>query len=357
MNEIKINKTKIGDKNPCYIVCEAGPTHQGLESAMRLSLNAKKAGANAIKFQILNSTHLVADPLLEFTYEVLEDIKTEKRRTVTEPLRDILVRRDMSRDEWSKLKKYCDSIDLEFFATACFKEDVDFLIKLGCKSIKIASSDINHISFIRYVAKTGVCIQLDTGGSTLTEMQVAVDAIRSEGNNNIIIHHCPSGYPANTKNVNLKMIQEIKRLFNCVVGYSDHSTGWNMDVAALALGANLIEKTITEDRTIQYVEHIMSLDPEETINFVKSIKEVEQAMGSTNKVLSASDIKKRNFSRRGIYLSQDLPANHVIKESDIDFRRPGYGIAPDKIKDILSSTLKHKKKAGEILEWNDLKKK
>ncbi len=354
--EINLNGRKIGNKNPCFITFEAGPTHQGLESAKRLALITKNAGADAIKFQVFDSNRLVSDPFVKFSYEILVNKTTGETKKITEPLKDILVRRDMKLNEWKELKLYCDSIDLLFFATACFYDDVDFLLKIGCQSIKIASADINHIPLIRYVAKTGICIQLDTGMSTIDEISRAVEVIHKEGNNNIIIHHCPSGYPANLNNVNLNMISEIKSRFDCIVAFSDHSPGWDMDIAAIALGAELVEKTITEDRTTPLVEHIMSLEPKETNKFVELVRDLEKAMGKKNRVLSDQELEARKVGRRSLHVIKNLPENHLIKETDLDFRRPGYGIPPDKLQEVINKPLINKKKSGEILNWDDLKK-
>lgn len=356
MNSIKINDGYVGDGEPCFITFEAGPTHQGLESAKRLAKYAKEAGGNAIKFQVFDPMRLVADPNLPFTYQILADAVTEKLETVTEPLRDILLRRQMTSEEWRELKSYCDEIDLAFFATACFHEDVDFLVDIGCQSIKIASADVNHIPFIRYAARTGLCIQLDTGMASLGEIEFAVDAIRAEGNENIVIHHCPSGYPAHLESINLNAIPTIKRAFGCPVAFSDHSVGWDMDIAALVVGANMLEKTITEDRTTRSVEHVMSLEPQDMRRFVDVIREVEVALGKPRRVLSDDERNKRNAIRRSLHIARDLPAGHVLIESDIDYRRPGTGITPDRLSEVLSRPLVLNKVAGQRLEWDDLGK-
>jgi sialic acid synthase SpsE len=351
---IQICDNPVGDNFPCFITFEAGPTHQGLLSAKRLAKNAKESGGNAIKFQVFDSLRLVADPTLPFTYQVLADAVTGRMETVTEPLLDILLRRQMKSGEWRELKQYCDNIGLAFFATACFHDDIDLLVEIGCQSIKIASADVNHIPFIRYAARTGLCIQLDTGMASLGEIELAIDAIRDEGNENIIVHHCPSGYPAHLESINLKMIPTIKRLFGCPVAFSDHSVGWDMDIAALALGANMLEKTITEDRTIRSVEHVMSLEPQDMNRFVKLIREVEVALGSPRRILSEEERNKRKNIRRSLHVVQDLPAGHILMEADIDYRRPGTGITPDRLPEVLSRTLLKEKSAGQRLEWSDL---
>lgn len=353
---IQINGIPVGGDAPCFITFEAGPTHHGLQSAKRLSKHAKEAGGNAIKFQVFDPMKLVSDPALPFTYQVLVDADSGKMETVTEPLRDILLRRQMRLDEWRELKSYCDEMGLAFFATACFHEDVDFLVEIGCQSIKIASADVNHLPFIRYAARTGLCIQLDTGMASIGEIELAVDAIRAEGNDSIVIHHCPSGYPAHLESINLRAIPTIERAFGCPVAFSDHSVGWDMDIAALAVGAKMLEKTITEDRTTRSVEHVMSLEPKDMRRFVEIIREVEVALGQPRRVLSDEEKKKRSMYRRSLHVACDLPAGHVLAERDIDYRRPGTGITPERLAEVISRPLATAKFAGQRLEWDDLDK-
>lgn len=352
---IEINGIQVGKGVPCFITFEAGPTHRGLESAKRLAKHAKEAGGDAIKFQVFDPMRLVADPALPFSYEVLVDRDTGAKEAVTEPLRDILLRRKMELAEWRELKRYCDEIDLAFFATACFHEDVDFLAEIGCQSIKIASADVNHLPFIRYAAKTGLCIQLDTGMASLGEIELAVDAIRAEGNEKIVIHHCPTGYPAHLESINLKVIPTIHSLFECPVAFSDHSPGWDMDIAAIAVGANMLEKTITEDRMTRSVEHIMSIEPHEMRRFVQVVREVEVALGNSRRVLSDEERRKRNGVRRSIHANQNLPNGHILTESDLDYRRPGSGIPPDRLGEVLGRTLASAVEEGKQLAWSDLR--
>lgn len=350
----QINDIFIGADAPCFITFEAGPTHEGLDSAKRLAKYAKEAGGNAIKFQVFDPLRLVADPNLPFTYKVLTDEATGKMETVIEPLLDILLRRQMKMEEWRELKRYCDDIGLAFFATACFHEDIDFLVEIGCQSIKIASADVNHLPFIRYVARTGLCIQLDTGMASLGEIELAIDAIRGEGNDKIVVHHCPSGYPAHLESINLRVIPSIKMLFGCAVAFSDHSVGWEMDIAALALGATMLEKTITEDRTTRSVEHVMSLDKQDMCRFVEVIREMEVALGNPRRVLSDDERKSRDAIRRSLHVARDLPVGHVLTEDDIDYRRPGTGITPDRLFEVLARPLRVKKTNGQRLQWEDM---
>ncbi|MCU0842012.1 MAG: N-acetylneuraminate synthase family protein [Thiobacillaceae bacterium] len=351
---IELGGKRIGEGAHCFITFEAGPTHDGLASAKRLAALARQAGADAIKFQVFDPFRLVADPALPFSYEVLADRVTGRTEKVTEPLRDILVRRRLEREEWRELKRHCDELGILFFATACFHEDVDFLLELGCASLKIASADVNHLPLIRHAARSGACIQIDTGAATLGEIETAVDAIRAEGNDRIVIHQCPSGYPAHLESIHLRVIPTLKRMFGCPVAFSDHTPGWEMDVAAVALGANLVEKTITEDRMTRSVEHVMSLEPADMARFVQVIREVETALGEPRRVLSDIERQRRDAIRRSLHAAHDLPAGHVLAEADIDYRRPGFGIPPDRLGEALGRRLRRAVAAGERLAWGDL---
>ena len=296
----------IGDEHPVFIVFEAGATHTGLESAMRLATIAKEAGADAVKFQMVDPERLLSDKSQTFTY------KDASGEETSEPLYDILKRRILNRREWSDLKHHCDSLELAFFCTALFDEDVDFLVALDCPSIKICSGDVNHFPLIRKVAQSGVCVQLDTGSATLGEIEQAVDVILAEGNENIIIHHCPTGYPATLERINLNIITTLKKIFPLPIGFSDHTPKCDMDIAAVALGVNLIEKTITEDKYAKGPEHMFSLLPAEAEVFVNRIRDVEKAMGKHRRHITEEEKEKRKAIRRGWHDGEwRRPENHI----------------------------------------------
>ena len=349
-----LGQRKLGGGEPCFITFEAGATHNGLSSAKRLVRLAAEAGADAVKFQTFDPDRLVADKKMLFSYQVLSDRATGKIETIEEPLYDILCRRALNRDEWRELKTYSDSLGLLFFSTVGFEEDICLLEEIGCHSIKIASSDINHFPLIRKAARTGMCIQIDTGSATLGEVEAAVDLICSEGNRNIIIHQCPSGYPARLKSINLNIIPTLKRLFPFPVAFSDHSPGWEMDVAALALGANLLEKTITEDRTTPSVEHLFSLEPQEMKGFVRMIRDVEIAMGTTRRIMQDEEKTKRQRWRRSVFLQSPVKTGQKLGNVKVDFRRPGFGIGPDMYEQLLDFSFRTDLPEGHMLSFNDL---
>ena len=343
----------VGDGAPCFVTYEAGPTHSGLESAKELVKLAGIAGADAVKFQIFDPDRLVADKTQLFSYEVLINRESGEMRTVSEPLYDILKRRSMSAAEWKEVKSVADEMGLAFFSTVAFPEDVELLIDMGCDSVKIASADVNHFPLIKLAAESGMCIQIDTGSSSLADIERAVDVIVATGNEKIIIHQCPSGYPARVESIHLRMIQTMKAMFPFPIAFSDHSPGWDMDVAALVLGANVLEKTITKDRTTPSVEHVFSLEGAEISRFVRTIHDVEKAMGESRRVLSEEEILRRNKFRRSIFAKSDLKAGQMVSFADIDFRRPGTGIQPDSLHLVEGRRLGKDMVKGEMFSLED----
>ena len=351
---VSFGDKKIGDGHPCFIVFEAGPTHDGLETAKKLVELSAEAGADAVKFQIVDAERLVADKKQPFSYDILVNRETGETKTVSEPLYDILCRRMLTKDEWREVKQYSDSLGLAFFATATFEDEIELMEELGCHSIKIASGDVNHIPLIRRAARTGMCLQLDTGNSTLGEIEVAIDAIREEGNENIVIHQCPSGYPARIDSVNLNIIKTLKQMFGYPAAYSDHVPGWEMDIAAISMGANLVEKTITLDRLTPSVEHIMSLEPSDMSGFVKIIRDVETAMGRSRRILHAEERKKRDAIRRSIFLAEPVKKGQKLRDVKVEFSRPGYGIGPEQYESLLDSVFAKDLNEGARLSYADL---
>jgi N,N'-diacetyllegionaminate synthase len=350
----KIGSRLIGDGQPCFITFEAGPTHDGLQTARMLVKAAAEAGADAVKFQILDPERLVADRKQLFSYEILTDRRTGARKEKSEPLYDILKRRSLSRPEWNELKSFSDSLGLAFFATVGFESEVDFLAELGCDSIKIASGDVNHYPLIEYAARTGISLQLDTGNSTLGEIEAAIDVITRTGNDRIIIHHCPSGYPARREGINLRVIQTLKAMFPYPAAFSDHTPGWDMDIAALCLGANMVEKTITLDRTTPSVEHIMSIEGEDIARFVTAIRDVEAAFGSPRRIMHDAEIRKRDLVRRSIFFKRAMRAGETLTLADLDFRRPGTGIPPSEAGRVIGRKLSVDKPGGQMVRYEDL---
>ena len=350
----QIGDKKIGGDSPCFITFEIGPTHNGVESAKRLIKHAAEAGADAVKVQILDPDRLVADRKQLFSYEILKNKLTGEVEIIEEPLYEILKRRHLEKAEWKEVKQYCDDLGMAFFATVGFDDEIDLLVDLKCHSIKIASSDVNHFPLLRRAARTGMCIQLDTGMSSIGEIEAAVDVIRKEQNENIIIHQCPSGYPARIESINLNTITTLKKMFPYPIAFSDHTPGHKMDIAAVALGANLIEKTITENRATRSVEHIMSIEPNEMSDFINTIREIEIALGTARRILHPEEISKRDALRRSAFLVSDTSIGISLAKCAIEFRRPGFGITPDQFEKLSALKLNTNLPAGHMLRIEDI---
>ncbi|MBG84517.1 MAG: N-acetylneuraminate synthase [Phycisphaerae bacterium] len=351
---VRFGDRVVGDGQPCFITYEAGPTHDSLESAKALVAMAAESGADAVKFQIFDAERLVADKKQQFSYDILIDRESGETRTVEESLFEILRRRQLKESEWLELKKFSDSLDMAFFATIGFEEDLDLLVKMNCDSVKIASADVNHLPLIRQAAQTGMCIQLDTGNASLGEIETAVDTIRTEGSERIIIHQCPSGYPARLPSINLRIIETLRQMFPFPIAYSDHTPGSDMDIAAMVLGANLVEKTITFDRCTPSVEHIFSLEPAEAKSFIQQLRDVETAMGGSRRILHPEELSKRNNIRRSAFLRKGAEKGTRLADLEIEFRRPGSGVQPDLFEQWSDARLVRALDAGSMIRQEDV---
>ena len=326
---LKIRDKLISDKSRCYITFEAGPTHLGYLSAKKLINQAAKAGADAIKFQILDPERLIQDKNQMFEFKILTHRKRKKTKTIKKKLYDLMKERSLKKTEWRKLRQYANKLDIAFFATIAFEDEIEFVKDIGCDSIKIASADLNYLSLIDKASKTKLPIQLDTGMSSIKEVEKAVKVIEKNKNNKIIIHHCPSGYPAGRNNINLNIIKTLKKKFKDPIAFSDQSPGYDTDIAALAIGSNMLEKTITEDVTYPSVEHMMSIEKNEMKKFVSTVRFIEDAMGLYQRSLTKEEINKRDKIRRSLFLHRDVKKGEVLKKVPHFFARPGDGITPE----------------------------
>ena len=254
----------------------------------------------------------------------------------------------MNYDEIRELNKISKKKKLDFFLTITNEEDLDFVKELNCPSIKIASSDVNYIQLIKKAAKLKIPIQLDTGNSTINEIDNAVRTIKSQKNSKIIIHYCPTGYPSEKESLNLNYIKFLKKRFNFPVGFSDHTIDNKYCHLALIFGANLIEKTVSENIYKNKIEHSMSINLNKVGSFIKSLKETEAQIKKKIIFITLKEIKKRIKHRRSAYSKRKLKKNQKLMLNDIVFKRPGYGIQPDQIQKYIGRKLKIN------LELNDL---
>jgi len=343
MRSVKIGGRQVGEGHPVFISFEAGATHGGLDSARALCKAAAEAGADAVKFQTVRATDLMTkDAQIEF--------ETPSGRR-SESVRGALERRELGFDDWKRLKDYCDKLKLAFISTPSGPETVDLLAEIGAAAIKVSKSDVNHRVLIDYIARKRLPVILD-GRERFEDVEQAARICESHGLLDIVVMHCPSGYPAQHAGIHLRAIRHIKEIFGYPVGYSDHSVGTAMNFAAIALGADLIEKTITADRRTEAVEHYMSLEPHELAAFVKEVRAVEAALGDP-RIIFSSRVNAEH--RRSIQARHAIRAGAVIRLEDLDFRRPGTRLAADRYEEVVGRTAARDIPAGEFLSAADLR--
>lgn len=349
---IKIGGKAIGNNAPAYIIAEAGVNHNcSIERAKELVEQAAKAGADAIKFQTYKAEKLVTKSAPRFW-----DWPGEEKSDGTQY--DSYAALDkLPLDSYNEIAGYCKKQNIEFLSTPFDEESADYLVNnVGMKAIKISSSDLTNLPFVKYLAKMKLPLLVSTGASTLAEVDEAIAAIKDEGNENIILLHCTLCYPTKVEDVNLRVISTLQNLYpQYPVGLSDHSIGITVPVAATAIGAKVIEKHYTVDKSLlKSADHWLSVDPEELAQMVKSIRDVEAAMGSAEKKVFAAEKTTYQFDKRSIVSAKYIPEGTVITEDLLVMKRPGTGIEP-KLKDILiGRKAKRDIEEDTLITWDDV---
>lgn len=301
----------------CLIIAEAGVNHNGrLDLALRLCDAAKEAGADVVKFQTWNTDKLITKTVKMAAYQ-------SKNTGVSESQYDMLKRLELAYEDFVKIKAYCDEIGILFASTADEQDSLDFLLNLGIPFIKVGSGEIGNIPYLRYIGARGLPIILSTGMSSLSDVELSVSALRDGGEKDITLLHCTTNYPCLFEDVNLRAMMTLRDAFHLPVGYSDHSTGAEVAIAAVALGARVIEKHFTLDKSMEGPDHLASTEPDEFRYMVSQIRNVEAALGDGVKkpTLSEKDIKsvvtKRIVAVREIKKGEKItPENVCVKRSD-----------------------------------------
>ena len=231
---------------------------------------------------------------------------------------------------------------------------MDLLDSLDVPFFKIASMDVVHLPLLRYVARKKRPVVISTGMATLGEMEQAVDAIRAEGNDQIVLLHCISIYPPEYETIHLRNMETLQRAFDCPVGFSDHTLGTAIPLAAIAIGACMIEKHFTLDQDMAGWDHAISANPEQMRTIVREGKNIVAALGSSRRTVSDAEMEKRKKFRRSLVARQALSKGHVLSESDFDAKRPGTGVAPDQIQYVIGRTLACDLTEDQVLRWSYL---
>lgn len=312
-----------------FIIAEAGVNHNGsLCMAMRLVDAAKTAGADCVKFQTFIARNIVTKHATKAEYQ--------KRQTQPEESQhDMLKRLELSFDEFRALNDYCRRKDIKFMSTAFDFDSIEFLASLDMGTWKIPSGDITNLPYLIKIAKLAKPVILSTGMSTMDEIRAAVHLLRNNGSGEITVLHCTTEYPTPYSDVNLKAMLSIKDEFNVKVGYSDHTLGIEIPIAAAALGATVIEKHFTLNRNLEGPDHKASLEPCELESMVESIRHLELALGDGKKQPAESEKNNMVVARKSIIALTDIKAGELFTEMNLTVKRPGNGISPMKWFDVL----------------------
>lgn len=316
-------------KQTTKIIAEAGVNHNGsLERAIELIEKAAKAGADIVKFQTYKADKLVTKTALKFWNCKYDNTKTQH---------EAYSKLDkFPMEYYPKLIEACKKNKIEFLSTPFDKQSADMLVKMGMKSIKVSSSDLTNFPFLKHLAKKQLPIYLSTGAATMGEIEEAVRTIEKEGNSQIIILHCTLCYPTEAKDANLNLIKTLKAVFpRYKIGLSDHTIGTTIPIAAVALGAEVIEKHYTVDKTLkESADHWFSVDPKELKEMVQAVKDTNEALGSSEKKVFDCEKDTYLYDKRSIVSNRYIPKGTVITGAMLTCKRPGTGIQP-KFYDII----------------------
>jgi len=332
------------------IIAEAGINHDGdLQKAKKMVKIAAEAGADYVKFQSFKADKLVTKDALTSSY-------IDEGSHKGESFRDLLRRLELDANDHLELKKYCDELGIKFLSTAFDQESFDFLVELGADVVKIASGDVTNIPLIKYFARSNLPIIMSTGMATLGEIESAIEAIEAEGNKQITLLHCVSWYPAEISTTNLNYMNTLRSAFNYPVGYSDHTLGITMTVAARAMGATVIEKHFTIDKNDFGPDHAASIDAAELHNLIKSVREVEEGLGSSRRTFGEKELGQRNVHRRSIVASRPISEGQIVTMEDLTIKRPGTGIKPQDIDDVVGRKAKNDIEGDSVITWSSLER-
>jgi sialic acid synthase SpsE len=312
---VEIQGRQVGAGHPAYLIAEIGANHNGdLEAALEMIRRAKQAGADAVKLQ-----SFLADELVIRSHPEYADLK----------------KTEMPREWYEPLFRTAREEGITLFSTATNAITIGWMEELNFPCYKFASAHITHLPLIRYTARLGKPMIFSTGFSTMEEIEAAVRCARQEGNEQIILLHCVSNYPAAPEEMNLRFMDTLRDAFVCPVGFSDHTVGVSVPLTAVALGACMIEKHFTLDKNTEGDDHAISLEPEELGCLVRSARDVEACLGSREKVIGDKERQGALMSRRSLHAACDIEEGAVLTEKMISILRPGDGLPPTELELIV----------------------
>ena len=335
--------------NSVFVIAEAGVNHNGdIAMALQLCDAAKKAGADAVKFQTFRAEDLVVRGAPTAEYQA--------RQTGDQDQFLMLERLELSEAQHQKIKAHCDVIGIEFFSTPFSVNAVDMLVKLGVKRLKLSSGELTHRALVEHAAATQLPLLMSTGMGTMQEIIEAVAWVSAARGHlrDVVVLHCTSAYPAPDQTLNLLAMQSMARDLNIAMGYSDHSLGIEAPLAAVALGASVIEKHLTLDRNLPGPDHSASLEPDEFLRMLQGIRRVSAMLGDGVKAPLPEERDTARVARRSVVAAVDIAAGDVITTRMLICRRPATGIAPRDLQRVIGQSARISIAAGSVLQWDQL---
>ena len=345
---VLVDDQRIGPGEPCFVIAEAGVNHNGdLTIAHRLVEEAAAAGANAVKFQTFKTERLVTADAPTANYQ--------KRTTAGIASQfELLKSLELTREMHAELIAHCKTRNLIFLSSPFEEESADELIELEVKALKIPSGELTNLPFLQHVASKQVTVIISTGMSSMEEVEQAVEVFRSAGNEQFVLLHCVSNYPADPAACNLRAMATLEKRFEVPVGFSDHTEGVEIAAAAVALGACAIEKHFTLDRNAPGPDHQASLEPDQLREMIRRIRLVESALGNGDKVPVESERNTADVARKSVVAAADIPADTIIERDMVRMKRPGTGLAADMLPQILGRRSRHQIPDGTLISMEML---
>ncbi len=326
---LKISNFEVGPNRPPFIIAEIGINHNGdMELAKKMILAAKKSGASAVKFQSWQTNKLTAK-------KSLKEKNNKNDLGCDNEIFELFQKVEFKRDHHFEINEFCKKNEIIFMSTVFDEEGLELLEEINVPAHKLASMDLNYIDLIKKVAKTQKPLIISTGMGTLGEIEKAYEACRSEGNEKVIFLHCVSNYPPKIEDCNLLAMETIRNTFNVLVGYSDHTIGIDVPLAAVSLGACLIEKHFTLDKKMPGPDQAVSADPEDLSQISEKSKTIVTALGSPVKKPVPAELPMIELSRRSAITNQTIKKGEVFTREKMDLKRPGNGFSPGEVKMIL----------------------
>jgi N-acetylneuraminate synthase/N,N'-diacetyllegionaminate synthase len=346
---IELTGHKIGLGSPCFIIAEAGVNHNGdVELAKRLVDVAAEAGADAVKFQTFKAERVVSTEAPKAAYQ-------KETTDAGESQLEMVRRLELAPEAHRELQSYCQDQCILFMSTPFDRESVDFLDELGVPVFKVGSGEVTNWPLLEHIALKGKPIILSTGMSYLGEVDEAVRVIRDAGNDQLVLLHCVSNYPADPADANLRAMMNMATVFRVPVGYSDHTPGIEVALAAVTLGASVVEKHFTLDKGLPGPDHRASLDPQELKALVRGIRIVESALGDGTKRPAVSEEENRVVVRRSLAARLDVPKGTILTADVLQSLRPAGGISPRFLDQVVGRQTRRSLAAGELIGWEDLR--